>query len=344
MNRRRHLSLAAGAVAAGMLVVGSAALATRAPVRAPAAERAAQATLPPLVSALQGAYISVVKKVSPSVVQIETGQGLGSGVVFDPQGDIVTNAHVVGTAKRFKVTMADGAGYTGRLVGTYPANDLAVIKVDAKGLRPLPLADTSTLRVGTMVLAVGNPLGFRSSVTEGIVSGTGRTVTEPTGATLPNVVQTSAAINPGNSGGALVDLNGRLVGIPTLVAGSDLGGAANGIGFAIASSTVSDIASQLVKYGKVVNTGRGFLGVRVATLQSGGVIVQQLVAGGPAEKAGIKAGDVILSIGKTQIQSFEDLAGVLADTKPGTTVSVGVRHSDGTTATVSVTVAELPSS
>lgn len=149
------------------------------------------------------------------MVQIQTASGLGSGEILDAQGDIVTNARVVGADPTFAVTLANGRHYQGKLVGVFASDDLAVIRINASGLRPIAVASSAKLHVGDIVLAVGNPLGLQSSVTEGIVSALGRTVDEPTGAALPGVIQTSAATNPGNSGGALVNLRGLLVGIPT---------------------------------------------------------------------------------------------------------------------------------
>src|SRR5882757_4136695 len=176
--------------------------------------------------ALQSDYQNAVKNVLPSVVQVSTTSDLGSGVVYDDKGDIVTNAHVVGDAKSFQVSLATG-GKTldARLVSSYPAGDLAVIRLSSppSDLKPATFADSSKVSVGQIVLAMGNPLGLSSSVTEGIVSATGRTVSEGdasggTGATITDMVQTSAAINPGNSGGALVDLDDQVIGIPTLAA------------------------------------------------------------------------------------------------------------------------------
>jgi S1-C subfamily serine protease len=152
------------------------------------------------------------------VVLIRTSQGLGSGIVFDAKGDVVTNDHVVEGASGFQVTSADGRQYRAWVVGGFPADDLAVLHVDATGLHPAAFADSSALAVGDVTLAIGNPLGLQSSVTEGIVSALGRTVNEDNGVALPDVIQTSAAINPGNSGGALVDLSGQVIGIPTLAA------------------------------------------------------------------------------------------------------------------------------
>src|SRR6516225_2487406 len=182
---------------------------------------------------LQQDYVNTIHRVLPSVVEIRTASGLGSGVVYDTAGHIVTNAHVVGTATSFQVFLAGSAKpLPARLVGSYLPDDLAVIKVTgAAHLVPARFADSAKLRVGDIVLAMGNPLGLASSVTDGIISATGRTVAEPAqagaqGATLPDVIQTSAAINPGNSGGALVNLAGQVVGIPTLAGEVDQGATA----------------------------------------------------------------------------------------------------------------------
>ena len=300
----------------------------------------------PSALGLQASYERVVKAVSPSVVQIETSAGLGSGIVMDLLGHIVTNAHVVGSAKSFTVTFSDGRRVTASLVGAYPPNDLAVIKVPAGGVVPAAFANSSKVRVGQLAIAIGNPLGFRSSVTEGIVSAVGRTVPEENGAVLPNVIQTSASINPGNSGGALVDIAGRVIGIPTLAAADpQFGSAAAGIGFAIPSNTVKDLASQLVANGKVVNSHRAYLGVRVGdTSDASGVIVGQVTPSSPAAKAGIKAGDVLVSVNGKPTPTTTDLSTVLADLKPGQTVQVGIRHQDGSKATVSVTLGQFPTS
>jgi putative serine protease PepD len=210
----------------------------------------APAPLPPLdaqTAGLQSQYVRVIHAVSPKVVQIQSRIGLGSGVVFDRSGDIVTNAHVVRGSREFAVTLADGRRYAATLVGADTSHDIAVIR--CRGGRPAPASfSRAPSRIGDLVLAIGNPLGLRSSVTEGIVSSLGRSVSEGGGVTLSPVIQTSAAINPGNSGGALVDLRGRVVGIPTLAAlDPEMGDSpANGIGFAIPSSTAARIAARLV--------------------------------------------------------------------------------------------------
>jgi putative serine protease PepD len=297
-----------------------------------------------VADALQSAFVSVVQKVGPSVVLIQNSVGLGSGVVFDAKGDIVTNAHVVGTDKTFRVATADGRQMAASLVGSFPVDDLAVIRAEKSDLKPATFGDSSKLVVGDVVLAIGNPLGLQSSVTEGIISATGRTVAEPGGAALPNVLQTSAAINPGNSGGALVDLSGAVIGIPTLTATDpELGGVAPGIGFAIPSNTATDIATQFVKDGKVVSSHRAYLGARLANVQGGpGVLVYSIDPNGPAAKAGIKAGDLIAAVDGKPTPDAAALAVILAQLSPGQTVKVKVIHADGSTAGIDVTLGELP--
>jgi putative serine protease PepD len=206
-------------------------------------------------AAVQQEFVSVVRQVLPSVVEIRTRSGLGSGVVFDSAGDIITNAHVVGDSTRFEVLASGLRGsLAGSLVGLCTADDLAVIKVSAAHrLRPAAF-DSAAVEVGDLVLAMGSPLGLDSSVTEGIVSAVGRVVNEPVSAgsaevTLRGTIQTSAAINPGNSGGALVNIDGQVIGIPTLTAAGEQG-SADGIGFAISASTAVRVARQLADVGR----------------------------------------------------------------------------------------------
>jgi S1-C subfamily serine protease len=197
---------------------------------------------------LQGKYVSVVNSVSPSVVLIQTPQALGSGIVFDAQGHVVTNAHVVAGARKFSVTLLNGKQLAATLVGTDASNDLAVLHMTGATPPPATFADSSKVSVGDIALAIGNPLGLHSSVTEGIVSSLDRSVSEGNGVTLTSAIQTSAAINPGNSGGALVDLNGHVIGIPTLSAlDPQLGNSqASGIGFAISSNQVKTVTASIL--------------------------------------------------------------------------------------------------
>ena len=187
------------------------------------------------------------------------------------------------------------------------------------GIKPASFADSSKLAVGDLALAVGNPLGLQSSVTDGIVSALGRNVSESQGVVLPNVIQTSAAINPGNSGGALVDLRAQVIGIPTLAAvDQQLGGAASGIGFAIPSNTVTDIAGQIVSHGHVVNSHRAVLAVNIADNTSRpGALVVAVQPGGAAARAGLASADTIVNVNGTTVSNASDLAAALAGLTPG---------------------------
>ncbi|WP_214109972.1 S1C family serine protease [Acrocarpospora catenulata] len=310
--------------------------------------------VPSAAAAVEAAYEQVIKKVLPSIVQITTGNELGSGVVFDTDGHIVTNAHVVGESQRFQVSLATGGqARPATLVGTFPAGDLAVIKVaDPSGLAPAAFGDSGKLQVGQMVLAMGNPLGFSGTVTQGIVSALGRTVSGEEengvpGATIADAIQTSAAINRGNSGGALVDLSARVVGIPTLAAVDPQLGAAPGIGFAIPSATASDIANQLIKNGRVVNSRRAALGVRVGTAigsngEPAGVVVGTVTPGGGAAKAGIRPGDVITAVNDTPTPTTTALSQLLATLTPGKQAKVTLQRPNGQTETLTVTLGQLP--
>lgn len=317
--------------------------------------QAAQAAAVPMSSGdLQSDYQKVIKEVLPSVVQVQASRDLGSGVVYDDQGHIVTNAHVVGDEKTFKVTTANSEDVlTAKLVYSYPEQDLAVVKLDKvpDGLKAATFADSAKVAVGQIVLAMGSPLGLSSSVTQGIVSATGRTVSEGgsgggTGATIANMVQTSAAINPGNSGGALVNLDGQVIGIPTLAATDpDIGGgAAPGIGFAIPSSMVKTVADQIVKDGKVTDSGRAALGITGRTVvdagyQAAGVAVVDVKSGGAADKAGIRAGDIITKLGDTAISTITSLSEALASEQPGQRTTVTYTRS-GASKKVDVTLGE----
>jgi S1-C subfamily serine protease len=299
--------------------------------------------------ALQQDFVNVVNKVRPSVVEVSTNTGLGSGIVYDTQGDIVTNNHVVGTATQFQVTYYDGQTVTGTLVGTYAPDDLAVIKAPKpSGINPATFADSTTAEIGDLVLAIGNPLGLSSSVTQGIVSFNGRTVSEGNLVILPSTIQTSAAINPGNSGGALVNLSSQVVGIPTLAATDPQlgGGSAPGIGFAIPSNTVKLIAGQLVSQGKVTNSDRASLGISGANdVNAGGqplgVIVRSAQVGGAAYNAGILPGYVVVQINGQATPKLSILEEVLAGFQPGAKVTVTVLLPGGSQKNVQATLGTL---
>lgn len=304
---------------------------------------------------LEDGYLKVIRDVLPSVVQIQARNDLGSGVVYDGRGHIVTNAHVVGDERTFRVTTANSEDeLTARLVYSYPEQDLAVIKLDRvpEGLKAARFGDSSKVEVGQIVLAMGSPLGLSSSVTQGIVSATGRTVTEGrtdggTGATIANMVQTSAAINPGNSGGALVNLDGRVIGIPTLAA-TDPGlgdSTAPGIGFAIPASMVRTVADQIIREGRVTDSGRAALGITARTVvdddyQAAGVAVVEVMAGGAADRAGLEPGDIITRLGDTDITTITSLAEALASARPGERTTVTFTR-NGSEQKVDVTLGEV---
>jgi S1-C subfamily serine protease len=360
-QRSTRIALAAAAAAAVCLLAAQhGGLASTAPGQAAGTSQPAGPPLPSTAPQLQDDYQAVVARVLPSVVQITTDQGLGSGVVFDKHGDIVTNDHVVGNAQHFQVRLSSSpTSVPASLVGAYPPDDLAVIKLDQPpaSLVPATFGNSGQLRIGAIVLALGNPLGLSGSVTEGIISATGRTVSEPRsadspGATLPDVLQTSAAINPGNSGGALVDLSGQVIGVPTLAALDQQvgGGAAPGIGFAIPSNLVSDIAGQIVHNGHVVNSHRAALGVGVVTVidsagQPGGAGVASVTSGGPAATAGIQPGSVITQICGQPVHSDADLTKLLAGMQPGQQVPIVLNDPQtGSNKTVTVALGQLPGS
>jgi putative serine protease PepD len=289
------------------------------------------------------AYEAAAEKGLASVVQIRHERGLGSGVVLDGSGDIVTNAHVVEGGHSYRVVTPDGKEHSATLRGAFPQGDVAVVRVSGVKLQPARFADSSKLKVGEAVLALGSPLGLRGSVTDGIVSAVSRTVGEGNGVALPSVVQTSAPINPGNSGGALVDLSGAVIGIPTLAAVTPgTGGRADGVGFAISSNTAKKLAEQLADQGRVVDTGRAYLGVELRSLLGGGVLIVAVSPGGPAAAAGLRPGDLLVDIDGERVASVDDVAVALASHKPGDRVEVRVQRQGGQTEKVEVTLGELP--
>ncbi|WP_049566047.1 S1C family serine protease [Streptomyces sp. SBT349] len=321
-------SLAPGAVlvSAALLVAGSG-------CTSGGSAAGEDAPMPTVSDDLEQTYEHVVNDVLPSVVQITTDDGLGSGIVYDDEGHIVTNAHVVGRGERFDVLVATGQrAVRANLVASYPEQDLAVIKLTdpPDRLRPATFGDSSKVTIGQIVLAMGNPLGLSSSVTQGIVSAVGRSVSEGEGqATLGDMVQTSAAINPGNSGGALVNLSGHVIGIPTLAARDPGlgGGQAPGIGFAIPASTVTFLAEQLIEHGQVVDSGRAALGVTVRTVlgdgfEPAGAAIVEVTEDGPADRAGLRAGDVVVRVGSEPVTDVVSLSEALAAHEPGDDVKV----------------------
>jgi len=348
--------LAAGAVADHTLTssVNPSALAdttTAAPAAAPAASAAST------YDALTEHAFAVASK---SVVYINNvGVGSGSGVIYNSSGDIVTNAHVVANGTKYTVTLKTGKVYPASVVGTDTSDDLAVIHIKATGLPAAHFAGANGFNVAQTVLAIGNPLDLQQSVTSGLISAVNRTVQESNGAYLPDALQTSAPINPGNSGGALVNLDGTVVGIPTLEAvdqQNNNGGAAQGIGFAVPSTRVTDIAHQIITTGHVAHTGRSYLGIGIGSSTQGngnfgfgfgsqapvaGALVTNVASGSPAEQAGVQQGDVITAANGQQISSGDDLLVALAHSKPGSTMKLTINR-NGSTVTANVKLGELP--
>ncbi len=273
------------------------------------------------------------------------GGGQGSGVIVTHDGYVLTNNHVIAGAKRVTVTLPDKREFTGRIVGSDPKSDIAVVKIDGTQLPTIPWGDSSRLQVGEYVLAIGNPFGLNSTVTLGIVSALGRGhmgITQ-----YEDFIQTDAAINPGNSGGALVNTKGELIGINTAIF-SQTGGY-QGVGFAVSSGMSKPIYESLVKTGKVV---RGYLGIGIQDLNhdlaqsfgvkgSKGAVVTDVKEDGPADKAGIKQGDVILSFQGAPIEDAVTLQRAVTRTAVGSKARVTVMR-DGQEKDLAVTIAELP--
>jgi S1-C subfamily serine protease len=278
-------------------------------------------------------------------------QGAGTGFIVDPGGYIVTNNHVVQGAQRLTITLPppDGRTFDAQVVGTDAQTDLAVLKIDAANLPTVPLGDSSQLRVGEWVVAIGNALALEGgpTVTAGVVSALGRDVPEPTGATLYDLIQTDAAINPGNSGGPLVNLQGEVVGVNTLGATE-----ASNIGFAIAIDTAKPVVEQLRQQGRVT---RAYLGIQAQSVtpavaasaglsRADGVLVARVVAGGPAAQAGLQANDVIVALGDVPITNQQDLQQALAGRfKPGETIAVKIERG-GAGQTITVTLGQQSAS
>ncbi len=260
---------------------------------------------------------NVAATVQPSVVSIKTDSGEGSGVVYDTQGDIVTNNHVVASASgnSVEVTFNDGKSTSARIVKTDERTDIAVVKVsNVSGLTAAKFGDSGTMRVGDTVLALGSPLGLEGTVTAGIISALDRTISvtedennpfqqpQSSGQSIAGLLQTDAPINPGNSGGALANTKGEVIGINNAIASTSGGNI--GVGFAIPSNKVKLVADQLIKGGKVSHP---FLGVSVTEATNGGALVQSVSPNSPAAKAGIQEGDVITKLGDKQVGDSDDL-------------------------------------
>jgi S1-C subfamily serine protease len=291
---------------------------------------------------------ALVRHTLASVVQLGTDHGVvGAGLVLDIQGHILTNSHFIGHLKHVGVGVYGVSGaLPATVVGTYSPDDLSLVKLDSPPprLQPVELADSSKAVIGEPVVAMGFPLGTPGSVTTGVISAIGRTITQADlfgAATIPNVIQTSAAINPGNIGGALVDQAGKVVGMPIAAGLAD----PPGIGYAIPASTLIDISAQLIKSGRMATSKRSWLGVGVRNVTRQGAPAGAEVAtvhpGSPAATAGLKPGDIITQLGTAPIPNAGALRAVLANTAPGPTVPVTLASRAGHTHTVQITLAPL---
>ena len=290
---------------------------------------------------ISDAFEYAAEKTEPSVVHItvrndrrQAGEGLGSGVIVDPRGYILTNNHVVEAGRYITIRLADGRELDATLVGTFAETDLAVLKVEADDIVAASFADSEAVRVGQWVLAIGSPFGFEQTVTAGIVSAKGRGSTSPqiasmnpsNDAKLQEFIQTDAAINPGNSGGPLVDLHGHIIGINTAIISRT--GSNNGLGFAIPSDIAQAVMNQLIETGRVQ---RGWLGISMEVLSpmraheldiDGGVVVQRLVGDGPAKQAGLEPDDIIIALGGRTTENVVRLSNAIMLTKPDEPVEI----------------------
>jgi putative serine protease PepD len=269
----------------------------------------------------------------------QTQQAQGSGFVYDTEGRIVTNEHVVDGAQSVSVKLWNGKSYDATVVGTDPSTDLAVLDIDAPAsvLSPLPLGDSDKVQVGNTVVAIGSPFGLEQTVTAGIVSALHRQMTSPNNFTIDNSIQTDAAINHGNSGGPLINSSGQVIGVNAQIA-SDSGGN-EGVGFAIPSNTAKSIVSQLIDSGKVEHA---FLGVALQDATGAGAEISRVTANTPARRAGLRAGDVITQVDGKRIGTGDELRAAINAKSPGDAVSVTYRRG-GETHTVRVTLANRPS-
>ena len=320
-----------------------------------------------LLDAYSTAVVSAVDRVAPSVAHIEVSlhgdpsrrargrrpggageqTGAGSGFLFTPDGFLLTNSHVVEGATRIRATFADGESHAAELVGVDPDTDLAVLRVDVRSLVAASLGDSSRLRAGQIVIAIGNPLGFASTVTSGVVSALGRTMRSQSGRLIDGVIQTDAALNPGNSGGPLVDSRGNVVGINTaIIAG------AQGICFAVPVNTAHFVIPQLIRDGRV---RRGWIGISGQTIAlsrrrvqishlegSGGVLITTVAPNSPADSAGLRPRDIVVDFAGSRVGGVDDLQRFLTQERIGHTAPITVVR-DGARRTFPIIPTESPS-
>ena len=282
-----------------------------------------------ILEALSDQFVRIVERVSPAVVNVRTGRGGGSGVVITPDGYVLTNAHVVSEAQRVELRQRDGVDIAADVVGSDPSTDLAVLRSRNSGLEAAALGDSDSLRVGQLVIAIGNPLGLQSTVTHGVVSALGRSLHAQNGRVIENVIQTDAPLNPGNSGGPLVDVRGDVVGVNSAIIAM-----AQGISFAIPAATARFVAAALMREGRVRRSylgisgaptpiGRGLAGALGLALREG-VRVVEVMPRTPADRGGLRAGDIIVALDGQPLRTLSDLQRVLDASRIGQGVIVRV--------------------
>lgn len=284
-------------------------------------------TGPDVLDAFSAAVISVVERVGASVVHVGSGRGGASGFVIAPDGFILTNAHVVEGGRSPRIALHDGTELAGEIAGSDPSTDLAVVRaLNASTLPAATLGDSDALRVGQLVIAIGDPLGFQSTVTTGVVSALGRSLHAQDGRLIENIVQTDAALNPGNSGGPLVDTRAHVVGVNTAIIPN-----AQGICFAIPSATARRVAGALIRDGRIRRAMLGIAGAATPLgrglanalgVPLGGIRVVEVTSASPADLGGIKAGDVIVAVDGEPVPTLSRLQGVLTDQRIGRAVPV----------------------
>jgi putative serine protease PepD len=311
----------------------------------PSAPAASSDAATPAVASARGVtdVSALYERVRAGVVSVETrtsgGGATGSGFVLDHDGYVLTNDHVVARARSVRVRFADGGPVAAKVIGTDESSDLALLKVGAAGqqLKMLRLGSSSTIKVGQPAIAIGNPFGLRGSLTTGVVSAVGRSITAPNNFPIDNVIQTDAAINPGNSGGPLLDGSGNVIGVNAQIATTTQ--ANSGVGFAIPIDIAKQVIADL-KAGKTIK--RPYLGVKTGEPTTGiGAIVASVVPGAPAQKAGLRAGDRIIAIAGRSIRQSSDVSIAVTAKKPGDSVQLRVRR--GTSArTVTVKLGTRP--
>jgi Do/DeqQ family serine protease len=376
------LTLVAASIGGGLI----AAFAVASHSNAPVAMVARADTANQRVSQISSSFADIIEKASPAVVSIrmtriikasdqqennpflsdpffrqffgpgarprdQREEGLGSGIVVTPDGYVLTNNHVVEKASQLKVELSDGRSFTGKVVGADPQTDVAVVKINANSLPTLPFANSDGARVGDLCFAIGNPFGEDHTVTMGIVSAKNRTL--EAGAHIQNFIQTDAAINPGNSGGALINANGQLIGMNTMIltGGSSFGGEGGnvGIGFAVPSNMAKSVMDQIMKSGHV---SRGYLGVTLKSLtpesapllgvsEAHGAVIDDVTPGGPGAKAGLKQYDVITGIDGKKVEGMDDATMNVISHAPGSSVTLDIIR-NGQPMKVTVTLGQRP--